>query len=602
MNKLGLLASMILGGGSFYYYQNGGNFDALLHFTASAIIFGGSYRGDARKLIFSSIVFILLGASLLRSGMSNDFLVIPMLAGLVCIVGLSASGMPSGFKRILLILTSILIILPATKYCVNSSIYLVQEPKRAILKNGKWAYVERNNDSLSIKTQYSYGLLSDMLGADLIEDSSIESYDELWVITPTSPFDATQIDRILKWLSSGKKLVLIADHTDLFGHASVLNTLTSRLGLLINKDAIIGIRGGGGKYIDFLNSYNGLTSSSLSGQTIPFMHILGYEDGIDYSNNSFFNDFRITSEDDLSLYTCGVVGTYGKGVFTVFSDSTLFSNFGISRPSSQAILKLLAGITLPSLPVILLNVTATLLLGYAVTNSKRYTCVFLLVLILIQYLVLKGKVEGHLCWPDSTIEASGNWDIAEFGDGYATPLASAFFAAKGFPKWTRRSSGQSVEIDGRFLNPANASPLFLEDDQDLKACLESKLDLSTKLSLGLAEKITFEELNYGSFWFNNGVGPIRENLFKRFWGAESELSINPDIKNYYCKYYRKDNLGVFKIPGHNLFDDWYILGNGIVAKKIKNDGFLIRKQWQVYQLHSDNIILRFIETTNSQTQ
>jgi hypothetical protein len=602
MNKLGLLASVILSLGSFYYYQNGGHFLAMLHFIASAIVWGSSYRGNARKLIFSSIVFILLGTSLLRSEMSNDFLAIPMLAGFVCIAGQGTSRLPNGFKRILLILSSILIISPAIKYCFNSSIYAVQEPKRAILKNGKWAYVESNNDSLSIKTQYSYGLLSDILGADLIEDSSIEDYDELWVITPTSPFDTVQTDRILKWLSSGKKLVLIADHTDLFGHAGVLNSLTRHLGLLINKDAIIGIRGGGGKYIDFLNSYNGLTASSLSGRTIPFMHIFGYDDGIDYSNNSFFNDFRITSEDDLSLYTCGVVGTYGKGVFTVFSDSTLFSNFGISRPSSQAILKLLVGITLPSLFVILLNVTATLVLGYAVTNSKRYTCVFLLALLLLQYLVLQGKVEGHLYWPDRAIEASGNWDIAEFGDGYATPLASAFFAAKGFPKWTGRSSGQSVEIDGRLLNPANASPLFLGNDQDLMACLESKLEFSTELSLGLAETITLEEINYGSFWFNNGVGPLRENLFKRFWGAASELSISPEITIFSCKYHLKDSLGVFEISGRNLIDDWYILGNGIVAKKIENDGFLIRKQWQVYHMHSDNIILRFAEMVDSEAQ
>ena len=602
MNQLSLLASVILAVGSFYYYQNGGHFLALLHFIASAIVWGICYRGNARKLIASSIVFILLGISLLRSEMSNDFLAIPILAGFVCIVGQATSRLPIGFKRILLILTSILIISPVIKYCFNSSIHVTQEPRRAILKNGKWAYVHSNNDSLSIKTQYSYGLLSDMLGADLIEDSSIEDYDELWIITPTSPFDAVQIDQILRWLSSGNKLVLIADHTDLFGHATVLNSLTEHLGLLINKDAIIGIRGGGGKYIDFFNSFNGLTASSLSGHVIPFMHLLGYDDGIDYSKNSFFNDFRITSEDDLSLFTCGFVGTYGKGVFTVFSDSTLFSNFGISRPSSQAILKLLVGITLPSLFVILLNATTTLVLGYAVARSTKYACAFLAALILLQYLLILGKVEGHLYWPDNAIEASGNWNAAEFEDGYATPLASAFFAAREFPKWTGRSSGKSVKIDGRLLNSANASPLLLEDDQALKICLESRLNNSTALALGLAKKIALEEINYGSFWFNNGVGPLRENLFKRFWGAESELSISPEITQFSCKYHLKDSLGVFEIPGRNLTEDWYILGNGIVAKKIEDDGFLIRKQWQVHHMHSDNIILKFTEEVGIELQ
>ena len=201
-----------------------------------------------------------------------------------------------------------------------------------------------------------------------------------------------------------------------------------------------------------------------------------------------------------------------------------------------------------------------------------------------------------------TIEASGNWNAAEFGDGYATPLASAFFAAKGFPKWTGRSSGQSVKIDGKLLNPANASPLFLEDDQDLKKCLESRLENSTELALGLADEIALEEINYGSFWFNNGVGPLREKLFKRFWGAASELSISPEVMKFSCKYHLKDSLGVFEISGRNLTDDWYILGNGIVAKKIENDGFLIRKQWQVHHIHSDNIILRFTEGVDSELQ
>jgi hypothetical protein len=597
MNKLGLLASVIMAGGSFYYFQNGGHFHALLHFIASAITFGSSYLGNTRKLIINSSIFILLGISLLRSEMNNDFLLLPILAGFVSCAGVVTSKLPSGFRRVLLASTSLLIIFPATKYYFNSSVYSTGEPNRAILKNGQWAYVESNNDSLSIKTQYSYGLLSDMLGADIIEDSSMEDYDELWIITPTSPFDTIQIDRILKWLSSGKKLVLIADHTDLFGHASVLNSLTSHLGLVINKDAIIGMQGGGGKYIDFLNSHNGLTASSLSGRAIAFMHILGYDDGIDYSNNSFFNDFRITGEDDFSLYTCGVVGTYGKGVFTVFSDSTLFSNFGISRPSSQAILKLLVGITLPSIFVILINATATLVLGYAVTNSKKYATALLIALILLQYLSLQGKVEGHLYWPGNTIRASGNWNIAEFGDGYATPLASAYFAADGFPKWTEHSSGQFVKINGRLLNPANAAPLFLKDDHDLKTCLESKLDYKTQLALGLAENIIFDEINYGSFWFNNGVGPLRENIFKRFWGAASELSISPEVEKFSCKYHLEDSLGAFEISGRNLTGEWYILGNGIVAKKIENDGFLIRKQWQVHRIHSDNIILRFTGNT-----
>lgn len=597
MNKLGLLASAIMAGGSFYYFQNGGYFQALLCFITSAIAFGSSNFGNAQKLIFSSIVLILSGISLLRSEMSNDFLGIPILAGFVCCAGIIASKLPNGFRRIILLLTTVMIILPTAKYYFNSSIYTAHEPSRAILQNGQWAYVDNNNDSLSIKTQYSYGQLLDILDADLIEDSSMEDYDELWIITPTSPFDAVQIDRILEWLSSGKKLVIIADHTDLFGHTSVLNTLTNHLGLNINKDAIIGMQGGGGKYTNFLNSHNGLTPSSISGRAISFMHILGYDDGIDYSNNSFFNDFRITGEDDLSLYTCGVVGSYGKGVFTVFSDSTLFSNFGISRPSSQAILKLLAGIALPSLLVILINMTATLILGYAVTNSKKYASVFLIAYILLIYLLLQGKVEGHLYWPDDTIRVSGNWDIAEFGDGYATPLASAYFAANGFPKWTERSSGQSVKIDGRLLNSAKATPRFLKNDQELMACLESELDHKTELALGLAENIILEEINYGSFWFNNGVGPLRENILKRFWGADNQLVISPKVDKFSCKYHLKDSLGVFEISGRNLTGEWFILGNGIVAKKIENDGFLIRKQWQVHLIHTDNIILRFTENT-----
>jgi hypothetical protein len=424
----------------------------------------------------------------------------------------------------------------------------------------------------------------------------ISEYDELWVITPTSPLLENDLERLRSWVASGGRLVVVADHTDLFGHACVLNPLLEVLGLSLERNAIIGYNGGGGVFRSFWKAYNGLTACSISGGAIPFLHVIGYDDGIDYSSKSFFDDFRITSEDYFSLFNCGVFGAYGRGSYTVFGDSTLFSNFGITRPSSQAILMLLINPLLPSaLACVLFGTILYICVRFILPSSRSAYLVFAL--------LTSGAVATHsllpryeLSWPSGARDVAGDWDLLENQQGYATPTAAAYFASKAFPRWGNRSLSDQILIGvNSYEKRAALSGKRITTDSSFVKLITASLSESTRELLGVAQEVRFEHLYYGDFWFNNGVGPIRDNIFRRFWGSENSVNIDLTPKYVNCSIRMRGDLGELKVPMYQIFgfEDWYVLGDGIVAKVVAEGGLLVRKHWQIYSLNKENIILNF---------
>ena len=340
-------------------------------FLLSLLPTGKQQQAWSIKDILFPIYLIIFSICLHRSGLNNSFASLPLIFGVHTGLYRLVQKLPNVTKKYAAISLSLLVIYPLFSYTLITLSKFNHVPKRAILSNGNWAYVDDDIDDLTIKTQYSYSILSELLNAELTKVDEIEKYNELWIITPTSPFRKIEEDKILSWLGEGGKLIIISDHTDLFGHAEVLNQLLESLSFEIDKNAIVGYQGGGGTYRGFSGTYNGLTAASISGSSIPFLHIFGYDDGIDYSKSSFFNDFRITSEDRFSYFRCGTVGSHKRGIYKVFSDSTLFSNFGITRPSSQHILQLLVNPTIPSTYVLVVSVAALYLLLINLIKTTR---------------------------------------------------------------------------------------------------------------------------------------------------------------------------------------------------------------------------------------
>jgi hypothetical protein len=126
---------------------------------------------------------------------------------------------------------------------------------------------------------------------------------------------------------------------------------------------------------------------------------------------------------------------------------------------------------------------------------------------------------------------------------------------------------------------------------------QNKLRTNTLEEIGLGDKINFEEINYGSFWFKNGVGPLRENIFKRFWGSDLKLFLKEEKSTFNFSLGIDSSIQEFSADCYQLLDypDWYIIGDGILAKKIEKY-FLVRQQWQVLGYNGEDFYFNYRST------
>lgn len=543
-----------------------------------------------RSGCFALVVLLALYSIYLSKTTSPSSLVLIPAVLTICLMGsLLITYIRPEIVRILRLGLCVIILMTSIPTLLLNKI-INNEPNRAILNNGKWAYTDPGSKKLNIKSQYSYNILQATIQADEINLGDIGKYEELWIITPTKPFSKTESEALHKWLRGGGRMVIIADHTDLFGHQRVLNRFIEELGVSVSDGAIIGTDGGGGIYRSARGNYNGLTATTFSGDYIPTHYALGYDDGIDYSKPSFFSDFRITSEDRFSAYPCSGLKKVGMGQILLFGDSTLFSNFGLSRPGSQHLLREICSGTYPhpSYTVFIVAIIAVLALNL---RSGIYYFIPLLLFFIWLCAPVFDKT-AQLAWPEPHIKALGNWNIAEFGDQYATPLAASYALSPSFPVWSNVSTDSDYIILGdRKIYRRELFHRHIDYNQMIES-MGGNLTKSTREILGLSEEIDYERLHYGTFWFANGIGPIRENIFSRFWGMPNQLSIQGTSEELVCRLISKETKEKLLVNAYQIDSDpdWFILGNGIVAKRL-SDKLLIRKQWQAIPYHGIDFVL-----------
>ena len=567
--------------GNFFY------FSLTLCVTASCI------AQTAKKYRFGCFAFAVMlalySAYLSETASPSVLTLIPTVLTICLVASLLISCMKHDSVRILrLTVCAIILITSFPPLLLNKIIN--NEPNRAILNNGKWAYTDPGSEKLNIKSQYSYNILQETIQADEINLGDIGKYDELWIITPTKPFSKTESKALHDWLRGGGRMVIIADHTDLFGHQRVLNRFIEQFGISAKDGAIIGTDGGGGIYRSARGNYNGLTATAFSGDYIPTHYVLGYDDGIDYSKPSFFSDFRITSEDPFSAYPCSGIKRVGRGQILLFGDSTLFSNFGLSRPGSQHLLReiCLGTYPHPSYTIIIFAIIAVFALNLRRGVYYFFPLLFFFIWLCVPLLDETTKLE----WPDPSIEVSGNWNIAEYGDQYATPLAASYALSPSFPVWSNSSTDSDyIMLGDRKIHRRELAHRHINFDQLIES-MGGNLTKSSREILGLTEEIYYERLHYGSFWFANGIGPIRENIFSRFWGMPNQLSIQDTSKEFDCRLISKEMQKELVVSAYqiNSHPDWFILGNGIVAKRL-SDKLLIRRQWQAIPYQGMDFVL-----------
>ena len=185
-----------------------------------------------------------------------------------------------------------------------------------------------------------------------ITDQTFRDSDILILKTPTSAYSPSEVRAIRAFVRRGGGLLLVGDHTNVFGMNDHLNQVAEAYGIRFNFDATYDLDSGS------LNLYRRLPfcahpatlgfteflfGSSCSLSTSPGVRTVMLGTDIrtvrgDYSRDNFFPDGTSTANMEHGVFVQAAAATLGKGRVFAFSDSTVWSNFWLFLPGKSELL------------------------------------------------------------------------------------------------------------------------------------------------------------------------------------------------------------------------------------------------------------------------
>lgn len=220
-----------------------------------------------------------------------------------------------------------------------------------------WATDEQsyNTKDWTLKANYSYSEFSQVLSRKYkyqeinLNDNLARLLDSdvIILMTPTVPFNSVEKERIHDYVSAGGKLLIIADHTDLYGHARVINDLVRGWGLYVNYDVVFSPDTWYGT-VAFEHSRI-TTARPLSGSSLRVLKptaVMAWShnwvsERPDYTAPNFFDSMTWTGDDNYGDWPMAATTKVGSGYVTIWTDSTMFSNFALYQPNVLSVLQLL---------------------------------------------------------------------------------------------------------------------------------------------------------------------------------------------------------------------------------------------------------------------
>ncbi len=319
--------------------------------------------------------------------------------------------------------------------------------KVGIIEGGQWASTHDRLDSLKtldLRQLYGYTELLELVEGDSLQlDSPIDSYSELWLIIPTTPLTAEKKERLLKWVERGGHLVIVTDHTDLFGHASVLNDLLAETSLHIGTDALFPQDPAAHSQVTLHRDIPLKTANSEFGWLLwPTMTARWISEEVDYSSKNFFGPQEATDNASFGRHVISGAKSYGRGVITLFGDSTVFANFAIYQPG---IIPFLEHLRSPKLmahayPWILLFVALALVCRLCWRRD------FLLVITSVLGILVIGDLRRvSTNWPDFIVFGGESERVSEWAEpNTSLSTAFAFIPLSGKkPRWSNELLSKS---------------------------------------------------------------------------------------------------------------------------------------------------------------
>jgi len=180
----------------------------------------------------------------------------------------------------------------------------------------------------------------------------LSQYDVVCLKVPTQSYSPEEIEAVRQYVENGGGLVLIADHTNVFGHATFLNQVADQFGIHVFSDSGYEVLTGnlsvymmpktlphpvvqnlplffwGGQCT--LRGDLGVRGvmTDLNIKTLP----------ADYSERNFFPERIAHTGYRYGPFFTVASATYGKGRIICFTDSTLISNFFIFIPGKPELM------------------------------------------------------------------------------------------------------------------------------------------------------------------------------------------------------------------------------------------------------------------------
>ena len=185
-----------------------------------------------------------------------------------------------------------------------------------------------------------------------IDDAALADCDVLILKTPTRRYAPEEIDAVLAFVRRGGGLLLIGEHTNVFGSGSYLNDVARRLGFEFRYDCLFGLDSVFDQtyvpprvphpVVQHMPAMEFATSCSIApGWSVGRAVIL--ETGLknltaDYHVNNFYPRPIDRADMRYGAFVQLWSTRYGRGRVLAFTDSTIFSNFSTFEPGKSELM------------------------------------------------------------------------------------------------------------------------------------------------------------------------------------------------------------------------------------------------------------------------
>jgi hypothetical protein len=226
--------------------------------------------------------------------------------------------------------------------------------------HGRWESVVGAVDTLTYgrSSSYNYVLLRQWLEQNyrvtICEQAFVDSIrgDVLLVKMPTTPYNEDEIALVERWVRRGGVLLLVGDHTNLFGSSWIANELLKPFGLRFRDDATVALHGPDYVLRERWETSNVLlrglgdvmlqtacTIEARNLRTEPLLVCRGaVAEAAVYSNDRFFGALDVSPDDRVGPFAVATYTPYGRGSVILFCDSTVWSSFCFYSPPYKELL------------------------------------------------------------------------------------------------------------------------------------------------------------------------------------------------------------------------------------------------------------------------